>query len=114
MAVVIAQEEARVLCHDHVGSDHLLLALLSQQQEGEIAGRVLASAGITRDAVLALMPDPDSGWPLSGHIPFGDDLKRAMKCALMEAQKLGHSHIGTGHLLLGMMAEPGYAARAGA
>jgi ATP-dependent Clp protease ATP-binding subunit ClpC len=104
-AVVIAQEEARLLDHDFIGTEHLLLGLLAEPDS--IAGRVLAQLGIGLDATRA---DVESivgrgSQPPSGHIPFTPRSKKVLELSLREALQLGHNYIGTEHILLGIVRE---------
>jgi len=104
-AIVAAQEEARSLDHDYIGSEHLLLGLLREDQG--TSARALASAGITLEAarhdVEALIGRGER--PPSGHIPFTRPAKKCLELSLREALQLGHRYIGTGHLLLGLMSQ---------
>ena len=100
-AVVLAQEEARRLSHDHVGTEHLLAGLL--REERGTAARVLGSCGVTLDAVrgqIAALAGPGQE-PPRGHIAFTARAKKGFELALREATRLGQQ-IGTGHLLLGL------------
>jgi ATP-dependent Clp protease ATP-binding subunit ClpA len=104
-AIVAAQEEARSLDHDYIGSEHLLLGLLREDQG--TSARALASAGITLEAarhdVEALIGRGER--PPSGHIPFTRPAKKCLELSLREALQLGHRYIGSGHLLLGLMSQ---------
>ena len=106
MVVVFAQEEARSLGHHHIGTEHLLLGLL--RDEGEIPAALLARRGVTlavaRERVVAIVGS-NAERP-SGQIPFTPNGKKAMERALREALSLGVNHIGTGHLMLGLLREP--------
>lgn len=100
-AVVLAQEEARRLNHDHVGTEHLLAGLL--REERGTAAQVLGSSGVTLDAVrgqIAALAGPGQE-PSRGHIAFTARAKKGFELALREATRLGQQ-IGTGHLLLGL------------
>ena len=100
-AVVLAQEEARRLNHDHVGTEHLLAGLL--REERGTAAQVLASSGVTLDAArgqIAALAGPGQA-PPRGHIAFTARAKKGFELALREATRLGQQ-IGTGHLLLGL------------
>ena len=100
-AVVLAQEEARRLNHDHVGTEHLLAGLL--REERGTAAQVLGSSGVTLDAVrgqIAALAGPGQE-PPHGHIAFTARAKKGFELALREATRLGQQ-IGTGHLLLGL------------
>ena len=101
--VVLAQEEARMLGHDYIGTEHLLLGLVAED-EG-VAANALEGLGIdihaTRAAVEKIV-GRDDGTP-SGHIPFTAHAKRALESSMREAVALGHNHIGTEHILLGLL-----------
>ena len=100
-AVVLAQEEARRLNHDHVGTEHLLAGLL--REERGTAAQVLGSFGVTLDAVrgqIAALVGAGQE-PPRGHIAFTARAKKGFELALREATRLGQQ-IGTGHLLLGL------------
>lgn len=110
-ALVLAQEEVRVLDHDAIATEHLLLGLLG---EGDgVAARSLAVAGITLDAARARAQEanPPSGRELSTPPPFSQEAKKALELALYEALQMGHEHLGTEHLLLGLLREGGGASR---
>ena len=103
--VVLAQEEARELQHNYIGTEHVLLGLLA---EGDgIAARALKLFGMTlegtRDDVRAMV-SPGTG-TVKGHIPFTPRAKKVMELALREALELHHNYIGTEHLLLGVIRE---------
>ncbi len=103
--VVLAQEEARGLQHNYIGTEHLLLGLLGEP-EG-LAGTALAAAGVTladtREAVRARVGAGKKA--ISGHIPFTPRAKKVLELGLREALALHHNYIGTEHLLLGMIRE---------
>jgi ATP-dependent Clp protease ATP-binding subunit ClpC len=103
--VVLAQEEARGLNHSYIGTEHLLLGLLS---EGEgIAARALDALGVGREAVrteVEAAVGRGEGMP-AGHIPFTPRAKKVLELSLREALHLDHSYIGTEHILLGIIAE---------
>jgi hypothetical protein len=103
--VVLAQEEARMLNHNYIGTEHLLLGLI---HEGEgVAARALESLGISLDAVrLQVEGIIGQGQEApSGHIPFTPRAKKVLELSLREALQLGHNYIGTEHLLLGLIRE---------
>jgi ATP-dependent Clp protease ATP-binding subunit ClpC len=102
-AVVLAQEEARHLNHNYIGTEHLLAGL--RRENLGVAARALGSAGITMDAVRAEIEKLVGRGQLapSGHIPFTPRAKKCLELSLREALTLGHNHIGTGHLLLGLI-----------
>ena len=100
--VVLAQEEARLLRHDYVGTEHILLGLL--RERGGVAARVLASFGIALEAARErLEAAVGRGQAVSGHIPFTRQAKRTLELALREALQLGDDYIGTEHILLGLL-----------
>jgi ATP-dependent Clp protease ATP-binding subunit ClpA len=111
--VVLAQEEARLLDHDHIGTEHILLGLI---HEGEgVAAQALASLEVdlaaVRHEVERLVPRGESS--PSGHIPFTPRAKKVLELSLREALRLGHNYIGTEHILLGLVRElDGFAAKA--
>jgi ATP-dependent Clp protease ATP-binding subunit ClpC len=103
--VVLAQEEARMLEHDYIGTEHLLLGLI---HEGEgIGAKSLRALGVdletVRREVEALIGRGQQ--PPSGHIPFTQRAKKSLELALREMVHLGHDYIGTEHLLLGLVRE---------
>ncbi len=103
--VVLAQEEARLLNHNHIGTEHILLGLL---HEGEgVAGRVLTDLGVSlsaaRDRVLGIIGR--GAQEPRGHIPFTPRAKKVLELALREALELKQSYIGTEHILLGLVRE---------
>jgi ATP-dependent Clp protease ATP-binding subunit ClpA len=103
--VVLAQEEARMLNHHYVGTEHILLGLI---HEGEgVAAKALESLGIgletVREKVTEIIGRGEQ--PPSGHIPFTPRSKKVLELSLREALQLGHNYIGTEHILLGMMSE---------
>ncbi|MHB8780270.1 MAG: ATP-dependent Clp protease ATP-binding subunit [Candidatus Geothermincolia bacterium] len=103
--VVLAQEEARMLNHNYIGTEHLLLGLM---REGEgIAARALESLAISPEAVREQVVEiigRGSSAP-SGHIPFTPRAKKVLELSLREALQLGHNYIGTEHILLGLIRE---------
>ena len=102
--VVLAQEEARMLNHNYIGTEHILLGLI---HEGEgVAAKALESLGISLEAVRAQVEEiiGHGGQAPSGHIPFTPRAKKGFELALREAARLGQ-HIGTGHLLLGLIGQ---------
>jgi ATP-dependent Clp protease ATP-binding subunit ClpC len=103
--VVLAQEEARMLNHSYIGTEHLLLGLI---HEGEgVAARALEALGISLEAVRQQIEEiiGEGETPSSSHIPFTPRAKRVLELSLREALELGHKHIGTEHILLGLVAE---------
>jgi ATP-dependent Clp protease ATP-binding subunit ClpC len=104
-AVVLAQEESRLLNHDYIGTEHILLGLLAEQ--AGVAARVLSSLDITlgaaRDQVREMIGEGTH--EASGHIPFTPRAKKVLELSLREAMRLRSEIIGTEHLLLGLIAE---------
>jgi Clp amino terminal domain, pathogenicity island component len=104
-AVVLAQDEARAFKHDYIGTEHLLLGLL-REEEG-LAARVLGSLHVTldemREQVGMIVGRGDI--TVSGQIPFTPRSKKVLELALREALSLGHNYIGTEHILLGLIRE---------
>ena len=103
--VVLAQDEARGLKHNYIGTEHLLLGLIS---EGEgVAAKALETVGIKGEAVRASVIEiiGEGEKPVEGHIPFTPRAKRVFELSLREALQLGHNYIGTEHLLLGLLKE---------
>jgi ATP-dependent Clp protease ATP-binding subunit ClpC len=104
-SVVLAQEEARALKHNYIGTEHLLLGLLREEEGG--AARVLESLNVTVEEVrsqvarIVGLGDEVAG----GQIPFTPRAKKVLDFALREALSLGHNHIGTEHVLLGIVRE---------
>jgi hypothetical protein len=110
--VVLAQEEARQLKHNYIGTEHILLGLL-REEEG-LAAQALESLGISIDRVRAqIVRIVGNGEEVtSGQIPFTPRAKKILELALREALSLGHNYIGTEHILLGLVREnEGVAAR---
>jgi ATP-dependent Clp protease ATP-binding subunit ClpC len=103
--VVLAQEEARTLKHDYIGTEHLLLGLV--REEHGLAARVLESLDITAERVRAhVVRIVGAGEELtSGQIPFTPRAKQVLELALREAMDVGHNYIGTEHILLGLVRE---------
>jgi ATP-dependent Clp protease ATP-binding subunit ClpC len=103
--VVLAQEEARMLNHNYIGTEHLLLGLVG---EGEgVACKALDSLGISLTSVRTQVEDiigRGQAGP-SGHIPFTPRAKKVLEFSLREALQLGHNYIGTEHILLGVVRE---------
>jgi ATP-dependent Clp protease ATP-binding subunit ClpA len=103
--VVLAQEEARMLNHNYIGTEHILLGLI---HEGEgVAAKALESLGISLDAVRQQVEEiigPGQQAP-SGHIPFTPRAKKVLELTRREAEHLGHNYIGTEHILLGLIRE---------
>src|SRR6058998_750629 len=105
-AVVLAQDEARRLGHNYIGTEHVLLGLL-REEEG-IAARVLGSLGVTLDGVRGRVAEiVGRGEAAAGQIPFTPRAKKVLELALREAISMGHGYIGTEHILLGLARENG-------
>jgi ATP-dependent Clp protease ATP-binding subunit ClpC len=110
--VVLAQDEARKLNHNYIGTEHILLGLL-REEEG-VAAQVLASLGVSieavREQVRQIVGQGEA--VATGQIPFTPRAKKVLELALREALSFGHNHIGTEHVLLGLAREnDGVAAR---
>src|SRR5512133_3252449 len=103
--VVLAQEEARTLNHNYIGTEHILLGLI---HEGEgVAAKALESLGISLEAVRQQVEEiigQGQAAP-TGHIPFTPRAKKVLELSLREALQLGHNYIGTEHILLGLIRE---------
>jgi ATP-dependent Clp protease ATP-binding subunit ClpC len=103
--LVLAQEEARLLNHNYIGTEHLLLGLI---HEGEgVAAKALESLGISLQAVRTEVEEiigQGQSAP-TGHIPFTPRAKKVLELSLREAKQLGHNYIGTEHILLGLIRE---------
>src|SRR5205809_4055922 len=103
--VVLAEEEARMLNHNYIGTEHILLGLI---HEGEgVAAKALESLGISLDAVRQQVEEiiGQGQQAPSGHIPFTPRAKKVLELSLREALQLGHNYIGTEHILLGLIRE---------
>jgi ATP-dependent Clp protease ATP-binding subunit ClpC len=103
--VVLAQEEARNLNHDYIGTEHILLGLI---HEGEgVAAKALESLGISLEAVRQQVEEiiGQGERAPSGHIPFTPRAKKVLELSLRESMQLGHNYIGTEHILLGLIRE---------
>ncbi|HLJ07928.1 MAG TPA: Clp protease N-terminal domain-containing protein, partial [Acidimicrobiia bacterium] len=103
--VVLAQEEARLLNHNYIGTEHILLGLM---HEGEgVAAKALESLGISLEAVRQQVEEiiGQGQQAPSGHIPFTPRAKKVLELSLREALQLGHNYIGTEHILLGLIRE---------
>src|SRR5215471_7002134 len=103
--IVLAQEEARLLSHNFIGTEHLLLGLV---HEGEgIAAQALEALGINMEAVREQVEEivGHGEGQSAGHIPFTPRAKKVLELSLREALQLGHNYIGTEHILLGLIRE---------
>ncbi|GAT68535.1 ATP-dependent Clp protease ATP-binding protein [Planomonospora sphaerica] len=103
--VVLAQEEARRLSHDHIGTEHVLLGLLGE--EDGVAARALQSFGIGLEQVRSDIEKiiGQGSAPPPGHVPFTPRAKKVLELSLREALDLRHTYIGTEHILLGLIRE---------
>ena len=102
---MLAQEEARLLNHNYIGTEHILLGLI---HEGEgVAAKALEQLGISLEAVRTQVEEiiGQGGSSPSGHIPFTPRAKKVLELSLREALQLGHNYIGTEHILLGLIRE---------
>jgi ATP-dependent Clp protease ATP-binding subunit ClpA len=104
-SLFLSQEEGRRLNHNYVGTEHLLLGLVSEGQG--VAAKALESLGISLETVRAQVEEiiGQGQWAPTGHIPFTPRAKKALELSLREALQLGHNYIGTEHLLLGLIRE---------
>jgi ATP-dependent Clp protease ATP-binding subunit ClpA len=103
--VVLAQEEARLLNHNYIGTEHLLLGLAHEGQG--VAATALESLGISLEAVRAQVKEiigQGQSTP-TGQVPFTPRAKKVLELSLRESQQLGHNYIGTEHILLGLVRE---------
>lgn len=103
--IVLAQEEAKLLNHNYIGTEHILLGLI---HEGEgVAAKALESLGISQAQVREKVEESigQGQQPTTGHIPFTPRAKKVLELSLREALQLGHSYIGTEHILLGLIRE---------
>jgi ATP-dependent Clp protease ATP-binding subunit ClpA len=104
--VVLAQDEARMLNHDHIGTAHLLLGLM--REEAGVAARVLHEAGLdvaaVREQVRGVLGEGDVA--TLAQIPFSPGAKAALEAGLRESLSVGHNFIGTEHILLGLIRKP--------
>ena len=103
--VVLAQEEARMLNHNYIGTEHILLGLV---REGEgVAAKALEAMDISLNGVREQVQEiiGEGSHAPSGHIPFTPRAKKVLELSLREALQLGHNYIGTEHILLGLIRE---------
>jgi Clp amino terminal domain, pathogenicity island component len=103
--VVQAQEEARILNHNSIGTEHILLGLL--YDDASVAARALEQSGVSRQAARDQVVETVGAGPEppGGHIPFTSRAKTVLELSLREAMQLGHNYIGTEHILLGLIRE---------
>ncbi len=103
--IILAQDEARLMNHAHIGTEHLILGLISE--ETGVAARALESLGISLESVRSRVEEQIGAGATSptGYIPFTPRAKKVMELSLREALQLGHNYIGTEHILLGLNRE---------
>ena len=103
--VVLAQEEARMLNHNYIGTEHILIGLV--REDGGVAGGGLESLGISVDAVRQRVKEMIGigEQAPSGHVPFTPRAKKVLELSLRESLQLGHDYIGTEHIMLGLIRE---------
>jgi ATP-dependent Clp protease ATP-binding subunit ClpC len=103
--VVLAQDEARNLGHNYIGTEHILLALVDEGHG--VAARALEAMGVSQDAVRQRVEEiiGRGAGASEGHIPFTPRSKTVLEMSLREALQLGHHYIGTEHILLGLIRE---------
>ena len=103
--LVLAQEEARALNHGFIGTEHILLGLLSERDG--VAGKALTQMEVSLEAARAQVKEIIglSGGPPAGSVPFTPRAKKVLELSLREALRLGHNYIGTEHMLLGLLRE---------
>ncbi|GAA0443269.1 hypothetical protein Acor_28150 [Acrocarpospora corrugata] len=103
--VVLAQEEARLLLHNYIGTEHILLGLV--REEDGVAATALRACDIELMGVRQLTEDiiGKGSTPPQGHIPFTPRAKKVLELSLREALQFGHNYIGTEHILLGLIRE---------
>lgn len=102
--VALAQEEAGMLGHHYIGTEHILLALV--REDSGLAARALGALGITQEAArrqAGEITGPGEPGPQRGHIPFTPEAKKTLELALREAIALGHISVGPEHILLGLV-----------
>ncbi len=105
-AVVLAQEEARFLDHDHIGPEHLLLGVIHEESYAATAlGSILPTLHDGRDKVRENLGQ--TGGSPSAHLPFTPEAKRTLELSLLQASRLGHGNVGPEHILLGLLGEEG-------
>jgi ATP-dependent Clp protease ATP-binding subunit ClpC len=103
--VILAQEEARGLQHERIGSEHMLLGLL--REESGVAAATLRSVGVTLEQVRTKIAQkvPSGTAAPDGHLPFATGAQSALEAAMTESANLRHNYIGTEHVLLGVLRE---------
>jgi ATP-dependent Clp protease ATP-binding subunit ClpC len=102
--IVLAQDEARSLRHDYIGTEHLLLALL-REEEG-LAARTLRELGVSLGGVRGQIDSGAGELKAAGQIPFTKHARRVLEAALRSGVRWGHAFIGIEHLLVGLLADP--------
>jgi ATP-dependent Clp protease ATP-binding subunit ClpA len=104
-AVVLAQEQARMLNHNYIGTEHLLLGVMGDPDC--VGARALTSLDVSADEVRRHILEivPEGRKPPSEHIPFTPRAKKVLELSLRQSVELGHAYLGTGHLLLGLVVE---------
>ncbi len=110
--VVLAQNEARTLDHSYIGTEHILLGLIDEGQG--VAASALTSMGVSLHEMRQAVQDSigrGTEPPESGHIPFTPRAKKVLELSLRESQELGHTYIGTEHILLALIREGGVGAQ---
>jgi ATP-dependent Clp protease ATP-binding subunit ClpA len=103
--VVVAQGESRKLGHDYIGTEHILLGILGAGES--VAVQALESLGVSLEAARQQVEEivGRGSHQVSGHIPFTPRAKKVLELSLREAIQLGHNHIGTEHIMLGLIRE---------
>jgi ATP-dependent Clp protease ATP-binding subunit ClpC len=103
--VVLAQEEARLLDHDHIGTEHILLGVIHESEvyAATTLGSDLATLHDAREKVRESIGQ--SGGSPDGHLPFTPEAKKTLELSLLEASRLGHSNVGPEHILLSLLNE---------
>jgi ATP-dependent Clp protease ATP-binding subunit ClpC len=103
--LLLAQEEARTLSHNYIGTEHMLLGLINEGNG--VGAKALESLGLSLDTVRQQVQEiiGQGQHAPSGHIPFTPQAKKVLELALVESTALGHEYIGTEHILLGLIRE---------
>src|SRR5215831_17810506 len=100
-SVVLAQEESRLLRHNYIGCEHILLGVLSAG--GSPGATALAETGFELEAVRARITPGPADQQVAGHIPFTPTAKKTLELSLREALRLDHNYIGAEHIVLGLL-----------
>src|SRR5688500_11835508 len=103
--IVLAQEEARGLDHDYIGTAHFLLGLIGEREGVAAQTRAMADLTVERVRAAVAARIGRGSQPVKGHIPFTPRAKKVLELSLRQAMKLGHDDIGTEHVLLGLRDE---------